>query len=765
MTLLRRHRIAGFLLVILSIVAFSIAELDFTLLFTAVVLAVVSWYVTEGPRGRTLPNWATNALTLGLFAYSVYGFALEGAAENAMGALGRFLLWLLVLKLFAARVEREDRQRFMLSTMLVVAGCLESVDFTFGMLVFAYVGLAAWTAMLWRLAKGAEAARAARAAHPDVAAPLEVAAGRRAPAQFRWVAGVAVTGIFASGLVAFAVFPRFADIELDGSAFSGRVTGFHDEIDLRAGDRILESRRELFTVQWIDSEGNPGQSSRPLLLRGAVLDAYDTVAQRWRARRADPAVTTLRTLPDGKLTDLTRGRGGSGRTSYRARIEMRSLASEVLFAPYAPTAIATGEATTVSLDPRTLLLRDVSVERGARNWTYELVVQPQPDLATLEGLSSSPRRRPSDQWLALPIADFEPIARSALVEAERTVNLPAELGQDATEEERWTRNRELARAIAAWMRNNFRYTTDLSALPRVPGEDPIVSFLTRYREGHCEYFASALCAVLRSLGIESRIVTGFIALEYDERGRYYVVRESNAHAWVEVRSGEFAWTAVDATPEESLVEMQERNRSFADRFRWIYSRLEFLWNSSVVSYDASSQQGIADRVQTGWREATSARVDAVVAWMQAVATSLSLGRAGGFWFAVLGVAIGAAGMAALISVARKRRDRALVGAEGLDASELARVRRDAAFYIESLRVLARAGFERPRHLSPRAFAQELQQRDAAAAAAFEPIVEAFYRVRYGGEPPSAGQVKAHDSMVLALREALRRNSRVPRVDD
>ncbi|MFM2163807.1 MAG: Protein-glutamine gamma-glutamyltransferase [Planctomycetota bacterium] len=764
MTLLRKHRIAGFLLVILSIVAFSIAELDFTLLFTAVVLAVVSWYVTEGPRGRTLPNWATNALTLALFAYSVYGFALDGAAENAMGSLGRFLLWLLVLKLFAARVEREDRQRFMLSTMLVVAGCLESVDFAFGMLVFVYVGLAAWTAMLWRLAKGAETARAARASHPDVAVPLEVGAGRRAAAQFRGLAAASVAGIFAAGIVAFAIFPRFADIELDGSAFAGRVTGFNDEIDLRTSDRILESRRELFTVQWIGTDGSPEQSARPLLLRGAVLDTYDTVAQRWRARRTQAAVTTIRTLPEGKLTDLTRGRGSGGRASYRARIEMRSLASDVLFAPYAPTAIATGEATTVALDPRTLLLRDVSIERGARSWSYEVVVQPQPDAETLEGLASSPRRRSGDRWLDLPIPDFEPIAREVLADAGRTANLPAELGENPTDEERWTRNRELARAIAGWMRNNFSYTTDLSSNPRVPGEDPIVSFLTRYRSGHCEYFASALCAVLRSLGIESRIVTGFIALEYDARGNYYVVRESNAHAWVEVRSGEFAWTAVDATPEESLVEIQERNRSFADRFRWIYSRLEFLWNSSVVSYDSSSQQDIADRVQTGWREATSARIEAVIAWMRAVATSLSLGRAGGAWFAVIGIGLGTAGLAALIALVRGRRDRAMLGIERIGAAELSRLRRDAAFYLEALRLLAKAGYERPAHMTPRDFAGRLASEHRAIGAAFGPIAEEFYKVRYGGLEPSGREANAHLSMVLALREAIRRNPRARRVD-
>ena len=77
MTLLRQYRVASLMLVLLSIVAFSIAELDFAMLVVGVVLAVLSWYVTEGPRGRTMPNWATNTLTAGLFAYCAADFVVR----------------------------------------------------------------------------------------------------------------------------------------------------------------------------------------------------------------------------------------------------------------------------------------------------------------------------------------------------------------------------------------------------------------------------------------------------------------------------------------------------------------------------------------------------------------------------------------------------------------------------------------------------------------------------------------------------------------
>ena len=87
MTLLRQHRLATFLLAVLGIVAFAISQLDFALLFLGVFLAMLSWYVTEGPRGRTLPDWLANLAIAAIFGWSLLGFLGEGSLEGAMGAL------------------------------------------------------------------------------------------------------------------------------------------------------------------------------------------------------------------------------------------------------------------------------------------------------------------------------------------------------------------------------------------------------------------------------------------------------------------------------------------------------------------------------------------------------------------------------------------------------------------------------------------------------------------------------------------------------
>ena len=756
MTLLRRYRFASFMLSLVAMVAFAIAELDFQMLFISVVLATLSWYVTEGPRGRTLPDWMSNILVIAVLLWRGSSFLIDGDAVDAMGALGGILMWILLIKLYARRTSSEERQRFALSTMLVIAGCLESVEFAFGALVLVYGGVAIWAAMLWRLARSAETARASRQVIAGFAPPLEIAVGRRVVAQFRGIAIVSMVMVVALGTVVFVFFPRFAALGSMGGRGRTSVTGFSDEIRLRGGDRITESRRELFTVRWIDPDGTTRQLLRPLLLRGAVLTWYDANGERWVASRGEAGIRTFRTPAQNRFVALAAALKGDIGPMATAEIEMRSYASDVIFSTYAPVGVATSEPRSIALDPMTLILRDVSTDRVGRYWNYSLHVQSQPSAMVLDALAAGSSE--SDQYTLFPIPRMQAIASRILDEARVSETIPDTPALDADDAARFQYGREVARAIASWMRKQFTYTTDLSAFPRVVGEDPIVSFLERNRSGHCEYFASALCAVLRSLKIESRIVTGFIAIEYDERAEHYIVRESNAHAWVEVRTGVNSWTAMDATPEESLLQIQERNRSFADGFRWMYSRLEFLWNSRVVSYDSAAQSTIADRVRSGWREAFGARLAQIGASMRNIASELSLGSAGGVWFATIAIGISTALLARLIVVNRTRRLRRLLHLEAVAPAEQRRLLRDAAFYVEALHVLERAGFSKPSHLTPRAFAESLRTHHAQTADAFAAIVEQFYRIRYGPTQNRSEEAVTHRSQILALRFALSQNS-------
>lgn len=80
-----------------------------------------------------------------------------------------------------------------------------------------------------------------------------------------------------------------------------------------------------------------------------------------------------------------------------------------------------------------------------------------------------------------------------------------------------------------------------------PKINPILHFLDGELAGHCEYFASAMTLMLRSRGFPARYVIGYRAAERNPWGDYLIVRDRDAHAWVEVYH-DGAWHPYDPTP-------------------------------------------------------------------------------------------------------------------------------------------------------------------------------------------------------------------------
>lgn len=104
-----------------------------------------------------------------------------------------------------------------------------------------------------------------------------------------------------------------------------------------------------------------------------------------------------------------------------------------------------------------------------------------------------------------------------------------------------------ASAIETFLRSTYRYTLSPNVPPR--DTDPIEYFLFNSKEGYCEYFATAMGDMLRSLGIPTRLVNGYGPGTYDEKLGRYVVRESDSHTWVEVYFPRYGWIPFEPTPD------------------------------------------------------------------------------------------------------------------------------------------------------------------------------------------------------------------------
>lgn len=107
-----------------------------------------------------------------------------------------------------------------------------------------------------------------------------------------------------------------------------------------------------------------------------------------------------------------------------------------------------------------------------------------------------------------------------------------------------------AEALETYLRQNYKYSTVVRAPPA--GRDPVDYFLFDLKEDFCEYFASSMTVMLRELGIPARMVEGFSTGTFDpEQGRY-IVRELNAHAWVEAYFPQYGWIEFEPTPSETV---------------------------------------------------------------------------------------------------------------------------------------------------------------------------------------------------------------------
>src|SRR5207302_4337115 len=131
-------------------------------------------------------------------------------------------------------------------------------------------------------------------------------------------------------------------------------------------------------------------------------------------------------------------------------------------------------------------------------------------------------------------------------------------------------------------KREYKYTLELTW---DPGDQPISTFLFSAKAGHCEYFASSMAILLRAAGIPTRIVNGFLMGEYNPVGDDYIIRQSDAHSWVEVYVPGHGWMEFDPTPADP----NHSEFSLGMQMAHYVDAMELVWNSYVLVYDSSAQ--------------------------------------------------------------------------------------------------------------------------------------------------------------------------------
>jgi protein-glutamine gamma-glutamyltransferase len=147
-------------------------------------------------------------------------------------------------------------------------------------------------------------------------------------------------------------------------------------------------------------------------------------------------------------------------------------------------------------------------------------------------------------------------------------------------------NYDKATAVERYLTTNYGYTLEMG---RFAPKDPLAYFLFERKQGHCEYFASSMAVMLRSLKIPARVVNGFRTGEFNDVTSQYVVRARNAHSWVEAYFPGYGWVDFDPTPASAL----ETRRGWSRVMLYLDAMSSF-WREWVINYDVNHQMVLGE---------------------------------------------------------------------------------------------------------------------------------------------------------------------------
>jgi hypothetical protein len=143
-----------------------------------------------------------------------------------------------------------------------------------------------------------------------------------------------------------------------------------------------------------------------------------------------------------------------------------------------------------------------------------------------------------------------------------------------------------AQAIESWLRSSFGYTR--SEYRKVPeGTRPVDAFLFDWKKGNCEYFSTAMVLLLRDSGIPARNVAGFLGGQWNGIGDYLIIREGDAHSWVEAHLPGTGWVTFDPTPASSSPDFI--TNPFLSTLLQLFDVMSLAWQKHVIAYDLSRQ--------------------------------------------------------------------------------------------------------------------------------------------------------------------------------
>ena len=673
----------------------STGRLDFPTVLLVSAALLFRGYILARRRTVLLSERWTNVLTVAcIIFYLADQFVISRAF---LPALVHLILFVMLVRLFSAQRDRDHYLLAALSFVMVLAAAVLTVDstFLFALAGFILVAVAAFVLM--------EMLHAAQNAPVQGRDPNVPRAYRKLSFAIAGIAPLLLVFILATAAAIFFVLPRISAGYLNASTGNNDLaSGFSDRVQLGSIGEIQKSKKVVMHVQ---VEGDHGGALQ-LKLRGVTLTRFD--GMNWLSLSNK---SVLRRNGDGSFDLQTRGRMPQGRFVHY-RVTMEPLLNDVFFLLARPERLQGSYKAAAENGDWDVF--DLDGEHPVTRYEADSIVRL--PLTKADHANSTAAGIPAgfgSEYLQLPQLDPRIIKLAGKIAA--PVQSPL----------------EKASAIESYLRLHYGYTLQL---PSKTPPDPISNFLFVRKEGHCEYFASAMAVMLRSIGIPSRLVNGFSGGEFNDLTGQYVIRASEAHSWVEAYIPGQGWMEFDPTPAAA-----PHAETRWDRVMMYLDAASSFWQDWIINYDLGHQLQLTQSASRGSRELVGhaqswaiSKYDLLLAWARGIESRV--GASAWKWL-VRGLAL------SLLFVLIACMPRIVAGVRRMRMSrrpERAPQMAASIWYEKLLRHLARNGWQKTPGQTPDEFAAAI--RDEQLKTRVSNFTESYENARFGGSVEDASRL-------------------------
>ncbi|MGI8908626.1 MAG: transglutaminase TgpA family protein [Candidatus Sumerlaeaceae bacterium] len=768
MTVVAAHNLTVFLVALWGYTALLLTgEFSIPILIACYALAFAAFLARR--KNVEAPRWLWNII-------SIIALIAAGAmaTRQLLDATVYLFLFLQVVKLFTARTAVESRWSYIISLFQVIGASVLTTSMTFGLVFLVYVLLMVFSLLLYTLRRESETserisgslyskvldATHGRTTRPRLRIPWALKA--RIPRGLIWTSASLTILIVAATIVTFAIVPRLATQNL----FQGygkppekpSLSAFDEAIEFGTFEKIQLDNAVAMFVQPLEKKRRDH-----IRLRGVALDTFD--GRAWRRTTSSHGVTgplqfpafTTRLYSDIATHRIIQPPGITQYLFAETFAESIKVASEIQY--YSDG--LSGAAWLASMQPKEF--QYVSSSRveslderkdPARNNLRERALSmfssaPFPQDISLrfrdiqqrfanEGSSATRERR-------YPRFFSRGAHAEQLRYLERCTTLPAMLSTNNLRDlaVTWTRDAattfEKSLAIESRLRSEFTYSLE----PKARG-NYIEDFLFRTKQGHCEYFATSMAVLVRSLGVPARVVNGYYSVEWNNIGGNFTVRQRDAHSWVEVwLANDYGWMTFDPTPPSGVGRPNRQNAVLLAISRYL-DALRVRWYRYVVDYSITDQAAVMRTLANARDRINSffGRMQNRI-WLPDLSSSTNVGGAHTYVNVLIAAALACGavvfGVWAAGNLRPKRKRR--------------RPETMVRYYSELLRLLAAKGFKLATGETPREYASRLRRVEVFSP--LMPITEMYYSSRYQGHAPTDEEL----AIIEEFRKALKTSPR------